>query len=208
MELDPDMLVASAQALETLYGPPGERVLLKQVDRLDAHCRAFIAASPLCVLATCGRSGADCSPRGDAPGFVQVADDRTLLLPDRRGNNRLDSLRNIIDNPAVALLFLVPGVDETFRVNGEARISRDPALCARFAVDGRAPATVLVVGVREAFIQCARALRRSRLWDGARHLPRTALPSTGEVLAAHTGGKVDAADYDAALEQTLRRTLY
>lgn len=208
MDLDHDMLVDSHEALSAIYAPPAERVRLKQVDRLDAHCRAFIAASPFCVLATCGRSGADCSPRGDAPGFVAVADDRTLLIPDRRGNNRIDSLRNIIDNPRVALLFLVPGADETFRVNGEARISRDPALCARFAVGGRAPSTVLVVDVREAFIQCARALRRSHLWDGTRHLPRTALPSTGEVLAAHTGGKVDAAEYDAALEQTLRRTLY
>ena len=200
--------ITSLDALHGLYDAPSERVRLKQIDRLDEHCRAFIAASPFLILATCGSSGADGSPRGDRPGFVEVADDTTLLLPDRRGNNRIDSLRNIVENPAVGLIFLVPGVHETFRVNGRARISADPALLARFAVDGKTPKTVLVITVQEAFIQCARALVRSDLWNPARHVRRDELPSIGTILAAHTGGKVDAAAYDAEAAVRMPKTLY
>lgn len=208
MDTDDPHTIASLDALHGLYDAPSERVLLKQIDRLDEHCRAFIAASPFLILATCGSFGADGSPRGDRPGFVEVQDDTTLLLPDRRGNNRIDSLRNIVENPAVGLIFLVPGVHETFRVNGRAQISTDPALLARFAVDGKAPKTVLVITVQEAFIQCARALVRSDLWNPARHVRRDELPSIGTILAAHTGGKVDAAAYDAEAAATVGRTLY
>ena len=208
MDTDDPHTIASLDALHGLYDAPSERVRLKQIDRLDEHCRAFIAASPFLILATCGSSGADGSPRGDRPGFVEVADDTTLLLPDRRGNNRIDSLRNIVENPAVGLIFLVPGVHETFRVNGRARISVDPALLARFAVDGKAPKTVLVITVQEAFIQCARALVRSDLWNPARHVRRDELPSIGTILAAHTGGKMDAAAYDAEAAVTMPKTLY
>ncbi|HKI06695.1 MAG TPA: pyridoxamine 5'-phosphate oxidase family protein [Thermoanaerobaculia bacterium] len=200
--------ISSLEQLTALYDPPSERVLLKQIDHLDEHCRAFIAASPFLVLATRGSSGLDCSPRGDQPGFVEVQDDKTLLLPDRRGNNRIDSLRNILDDPAVGLIFLMPGVHETFRVNGRARISVEPPLLERFAVDGKPPKSVLVVTVEEAFVQCARALVRSDLWNPARHVPRSVLPSIGTVLAAHTGGKVDAAEYDAQWEAAVQRTLY
>jgi PPOX class probable FMN-dependent enzyme len=206
--MDERHTVTSLDALQALYNAPSERVRLKQIARLDEHCRAFIAASPFLILATCGSSGADCSPRGDRPGFVEVEDDETLLLPDRRGNNRIDSLKNIVENPAVGLIFLVPGVHETFRVNGQAQISVDPALLARFAVDGKAPKTVLVVTVREAFVQCARALVRSDLWNPARHVRRADLPSLGTILAAHTGGKVDAAEYDAEARVRMPRTLY
>jgi len=208
MDPRPSHTISSLEQLTALYDPPSERVLLKQIDHLDEHCRAFIAAAPFLVLATCGPAGVDCSPRGDQPGFVEVEDDKTLLLPDRRGNNRIDSLRNILASPAVGLIFLVPGVHETFRVNGRARISVDPALLARFAVDGKAPKSVLVVTVDEAFVQCARALVRSDLWNPARHVPRAELPSLGTILAAHTGGKVDAAEYDSQWEATVRRTLY
>lgn len=200
--------VTSAEELAELYDPPTERAVHKQIDRLDEHCRAFIAASPFVLLSTCGPAGADCSPRGDPPGSVHVADDHTLLIPDRRGNNRLDSVRNILANAAVGLLFLVPGVGETLRVNGDARISRDPALRERFRERGKDPATVVVVRVREAFIQCSKALVRSRLWDPARQVPRAHLPSLGTVLAAHTGGRVDAAQYDREMEDTVRKTLY
>jgi PPOX class probable FMN-dependent enzyme len=206
--MDDRHAITSLDALHGLYDAPSERVRLKQIDRLDEHCRAFIAASPFLILATCGSAGADGSPRGDRPGFVEVADDTTLLLPDRRGNNRIDSLRNIVENPAVGLIFLVPGVHETFRVNGRARISADPALLARFAMDGKAPKTVLVITVQEAFIQCARALVRSDLWNPARHVRRDELPSLGTILAAHTGGKVDAAAYDAEAAVTMPKTLY
>jgi PPOX class probable FMN-dependent enzyme len=208
MDMEDRHTITSLDALHGLYDAPSEPVRLKQIDRLDEHCRAFIAASPFLILATCGSSGADGSPRGDRPGFVEVADDKTLLLPDRRGNNRIDSLRNIVENPAVGLIFLVPGVHETFRVNGRARISADPALLSRFAVDGKAPKTVLVITVQEAFIQCARALVRSDLWNPARHVRRDELPSIGTILAAHTGGKVDAAAYDAEAAVRMPRTLY
>jgi PPOX class probable FMN-dependent enzyme len=206
--MDDHRNVTSLDQLQALYDAPSERVRLKQIDRLDEHCRAFIAASPFLILATYGSSGADGSPRGDRPGFVEVQDDRTLLLPDRRGNNRIDSLRNIVENPAVGLIFLVPGVHETFRVNGRARISVDPELLARFAVDGKVPKTVLVITVQEAFIQCARALVRSDLWNPARHVRRDDLPSIGTILAAHTGGKVDAATYDAEAAVMMPKTLY
>ena len=200
--------VTSLDHLESLDDAPSERVRLKQIDHLDEHCRAFIAASPFLLLATHGAAGADCSPRGDRPGFVTVEDDHTLLLPDRRGNNRIDSLRNIVENPAVGLLFLVPGVHETFRINGRAQISVDPALLVRFAVDGKPPKSVLIVTVLEAFVQCARALVRSDLWNPALHVRRADLPSLGTILAAHTGGKVDAAAYDAEAEIRTPGTLY
>jgi uncharacterized protein len=209
MHIDDEHMIASVEALAQLYDPPSERVLQKEIDHLDGICRAFIAASPFLLLATCGKSGAmDCSPRGDQPGFVEVADDKTLLIPDRRGNNRIDSLRNLVENPAVGLLFLVPGVNETFRVNGRAKISTDPALLARFAVAGKAPRSVLVVTVAEVFVQCARALLRSELWNPEKHIRRADLPSIGTILAAHTGGKVDAAAYDADAAPKTAQALY
>lgn len=207
-KMDSENFVTTEEELERLYGPPKERALLKQMDRLDEHARSFIRASPFLLLATCGPSGADCSPRGDAPGFVEVADDETLLVPDRRGNNRIDSLRNIVKNPDVGLLFLVPGADETFRVNGKARLSVDPGLLRRFDVRGRAPKTVLVVRVEEAFMQCSRALIRSDLWNPDRFAGSRTLPSAGVMLAAHTGGRVDAAEYDARAAEEVPKTLY
>jgi PPOX class probable FMN-dependent enzyme len=207
MEADRHVITSLDQLLE-IYDPPSERAVLKQIDHLDEHCRAFIAAAPFLLLATSGPAGVDCSPRGDQPGFAVVADDKTLLLPDRRGNNRLDSLKNILANPAVGLLFLVPGVQESFRVNGRARISVEPELLERFAVEGRAPRSVLVVTVEEAFVQCSRALVRAGLWNPARHADPGAVPSLGTILAAHTCGKVDAAEYDAQAAATVPETLY
>lgn len=207
-EVDGAHWVTSLEELTALHDPPSDRAVLKQINHLDEHCRAFIAASPFLLLATCGAMGADCSPRGDHPGFVEVVDETTLLVPDRRGNNRLDSLRNLLDNPAVGLLFLVAGVGETLRVNGRARISRGPELRARFAVGEKAPRTVLVVRVAEAFLQCSKALVRSELWNPARHVARSTLPSIGTVLAAHTSGRVDREEYDREAEARVRETLY
>ena len=200
--------IATLAALERLYDRPSERVLLKQIDRLDQPCRAFIAASPFLILATSGSKGGDCSPRGDRPGFVEVEDERTLLLPDRRGNNRIDSLRNIVENPEVALIFLIPGIEQTLRVNGRAEITVDPALLARFAVDGKTPKSVVRIAVDEAFVQCPRALLRAELWNPARFAADGKVPSMGTMLASATKGRVDAAQYDAVDGPKSRQVLY
>src|SRR6185369_15853350 len=160
---------------------PGEASTVKEVDWITPHYRAFIEASPFVSLATSGPEGLDCSPRGDRPGFVRVADERTLLLPDRRGNNRIDSLRNVVRDPRVALLFLIPGIGNTLRVNGDATVSIDPDLLASFAVEDKAPRSVLVIAVRAVYFQCARALVRSRLWDPAARVDPKSLPSAGEI---------------------------
>ena len=174
--------IASLAELEALYGQPAEASRLKEVDRVVPEYRAFIEASPFVALATRGPEGLDCSPRGDGPGFVRVQDEKNLLLPDRRGNNRIDSLRNIVRDPQVALLFLVPGIGETLRVNGRAVICVAPALLEGFAVDGKAPKSVIAITVEAVYFQCARAVIRSALWNPDRHLPRSALPSAGQIL--------------------------
>ncbi|MFC7474120.1 pyridoxamine 5'-phosphate oxidase family protein [Dankookia sp. GCM10030260] len=203
---DPFAVTTPAQ-LAAAYEAPHPRFLAKVTDRLEAKSRAFIAASPFCILATAGRHGPHATPRGDAPGFVVPLDERTLALPDRRGNNRLDGLRDILENPEVALLFLVPGVGETLRVHGTARITADPSLRARFAVDGKDPATVLLVTVREVYAHCAKALMRSGLWAG-RERP-AGVPTNGAMIAAHTaGGQIDAAQYEAEYQARIRAQMY
>jgi len=207
MEIDDSQVIRDEAELGALYPPALERSVRKQMDHLDDHCRAFIAASPMVIVGT--QSGmADNSPRGDVPGFVKVADDHTLLIPDRRGNNRLDSLRNLVKNPVVGLLFLIPGVNESFRVNGEAVISRDPALTEQFVMQGQAPRTVIVVKVKEAYIQCSRALVRSELWNPAKHAAPGSLPSMGTVMAKHTCGFVDAKAFDEEAKVRVPATLY
>ena len=211
MDLDPRHIVRDPAALSELYGQPRERSVRKQIDHLDEYCRAFIAASPLVIIGTQGSgpdAAADTSPRGGTPGFAKVADDHTLLIPDRRGNNRLDILSNIIHNPAVGLLFLVPGQHESFRVNGTAAVSRDPTLLEPFAVDDKLPRTVLVVTVKEAYMHCGRALLRADLWNPAKFAPPGLLPSFGTILAAHTRGFVDAQALDEENRVQVPRTLY
>ena len=203
-----DNLVTTTAELERLYDAPSETSLLKELDRISPHYRALIEASPFFALATCGPEGLDCSPRGDAPGFVHVENDSTLLFPDRRGNNRIDSLRNLIRDPRVALLFLIPGCSETLRVNGRAAISADPALAARFVVDGKAPRTVIVVNVERIYFQCAKAVVRSRLWDPASRVDRKSLPSVGAMVEAFSHGKVDAATYDREAPARIKAQLY
>ncbi len=203
----PDFITDVA-ALESLYGQPAGPSVAKEVDRLTPGYRALVEASPFFVLATSGPNGLDASPRGDGPGFVRVADERTLLVPDRRGNNRIDSLRNLIHDPRVALLFLIPGVDETLRVNGRAAITADADLCAGFTVDGKAPKTVLVVTIESVFFQCARALLRSRLWDPTSRIDRRSLPSTGALLAEASAGREGGEDYDRSLAERIPKSLY
>ena len=203
-----DHLVTSIESLEALYGEAKPASLAKEIDHVSDHYRALIEAAPFMALATSGPDGLDCSPRGDAPGFVQVQDATTLLVPDRRGNNRIDSLRNLIRDPRVALLFLIPGCAETLRVNGRAAISTDPALAARFVVNGQAPRTVLVVTVERIYFQCAKAVVRSRLWDPARHVDRASLPSVGTMLAALSGGQIGGEVYDRAAPERIKAELY
>jgi PPOX class probable FMN-dependent enzyme len=198
--------VTSLAALEALYGTPSDVAQNKAGPRMGAATRAFIAASPFCLLATSGPGGLHVTPRGDAPGFVTVADDQTLMLPDRRGNNRLDALRDILHDQRVALLFLVPGAGETLRVHGQARITTDPALRAFHAAEGKEPTTLLVIGVESVFMQCAKALIRSRLWAGADRA--AGLPTLGALVAEHTAGRHGGAALDARLPESYRTTLY
>ena len=203
------MLIRDLAGLEAIYAePPAPASLVKEVDRITPHYRALIAASPFVALATSGPEGLDCSPRGDGAGFVRVADERTLVLPDRRGNNRIDSLRNIVREPRVALLFLIPGSGTTFRVNGRAAISADPQLLASFAIDGQAPRTAIVVTVERAYFQCARAIVRSGLWDPVRHVVPDALPSAGQMLAGLSDEQVGGPAYDAAWPARAAKTLW
>lgn len=203
-----DHLVTTMAELEAMYAQPMETSLLKEIDHIGPHYRALIEASPFCALATCGPEGLDCSPRGDAPGFVRIEDERTLMIPDRRGNNRVDTLRNIIRDPRVALLFLIPGVSETMRVNGRAAISTDPESLESFKVDGKAPRCVIVVTVERAYFQCAKAIVRSKLWDPATRVERAKLPTTGAMVAALTRGKVDAETYDREAPARIKAQLY
>ena len=203
-----DHIVRDIAALEALYGEVGEASALKEISYLHPHYASFVKASPFMVLATAGPHGLDASPRGDPAGFVEIVDDKTLLLADRRGNNRIDSLRNILADPHIALLFLVPGIGETLRINGTAEISIDPALLARFTIKDKAPRSMLVIHIESVFFQCSRALIRSELWNPDKHLPRTALPSTGQMLAAVTDQRIDGETYDRELPPRLKATLY
>jgi PPOX class probable FMN-dependent enzyme len=200
--------ITSVEQLETLYGLPGETSTVKEVDWITPHYRAYIEASPFLSLATSGPEGLDCSPRGDLAGFVRIHDERTLMLPDRRGNNRVDSLRNILRDPRVALLFLVPGVGNTLRVNGRARLSIEPALLDSFAVDGKPPRSVMVMQVDAVYFQCARALVRSGLWNPAQHRLPNDLPSAGDILAALSSGRVGGEVYDKEWPGRAAKTMW
>ncbi|MCA0319383.1 MAG: pyridoxamine 5'-phosphate oxidase family protein [Proteobacteria bacterium] len=201
------MWIEDEAALKALYGEPGEASIIKEVTSLTPEYRALIEASPFCVLATAGEGGLDATPRGDPAGFVDVLDDRTLLMPDRRGNNRIDSLLNVVRDPRVGLLFFVPGVNETLRVNGRARITADAGLLERYAMDGKTPRTALVVTVEAVYFQCSRALHRSKLWDASLHRIRTELPSPGQMLKG-AQASFDAVTYDTALDARQKSTLY
>lgn len=200
--------ITTEQQLTDLYGEPVQAAIAKEIDHISDHYRPFIEKSPFVVLATAGPEGLDCSPRGDPPGFVRVLDRKTVAIPDRRGNNRVDCLRNIVRDPRVALLFLIPGVGNTLRINGRAEITTDPELCASFAMGTRLPRSVVVVTAERVYFQCPKALVRSRLWSADAQIARSELPSTGEILQALTGGSIDGAEYDAAYPQRLKETIY
>jgi PPOX class probable FMN-dependent enzyme len=200
--------IATVAELEALYGEPSEASTVKEVGCVTPHYRAYIEASPFAVLATAGPEGLDCSPRGDKPGFVRIHDERTLMLPDRRGNNRIDSLRNIVHDPRVALLFLIPGHGNTLRVNGRAHLSADPSLLASFVVEDKAPRSVMVMTVETIYFQCARALVRSELWNPARHVDPKTLPTTGQILAALSQGRVGGETYDREWADRAAKTMW
>jgi PPOX class probable FMN-dependent enzyme len=201
--------ITSVAELEAVYGEPAEAAVVKVADRVTEAYRRLIGASPFAALATVGPEGVDCSPRGDRAGFVRISEDgRVVMMPDRRGNNRIDSLRNIVRDPRVALLFLIPGVGHTVRVNGRARLEVDEGLCGSFAVEGKSPRCVIVIDVEAVYFQCARAIVRSGLWDSSRHVEPGSVPTRGEILAGMSAGRVGGAAYDAGWAERARRTMW
>ena len=200
--------IRTLDELEALYSAPVPTSITKEIDHLTELHRAYIEASPFVLVATSGLDGIDCSPRGDPPGFVRVVDEQTLLMPDRRGNNRLDTLRNLVVDPRIGLLFLVPGVGVTLRVNGTAEISTDVELRESFAMGDKVPTTVIVITTTSVYTQCPKALVRSHLWDPTRHRDPAELPSVGDILEMITSGGFDGKAYDEAYPQRVRETIY
>jgi PPOX class probable FMN-dependent enzyme len=203
-----DHTITTVAQLEAIYGEPSSNAVLKEIDHISDHYKAFIGKSPFVTLATCGPEGLDCSPRGDPAGFVRVHDSKTVMLPDRRGNNRIDTLKNIVRDPRVSLLFLIPGVGETLRINGRAEISIDPDLCASFEMQNKLPRSILVITADRVYFQCQKALARSRLWDPAAQVPRSELPSTGSMIQALSSDGFDGAAYDKGYPDHMKDSVY
>ena len=209
---DPELLDESAAKalLDSVYAKPMATAVAKDIGCIDPHLRHFISLSPFCAMATSdGEGRMDVTPRGDKPGFVKVLDEKTLAVPDRPGNNRLDSLHNIVRHPGIGLLFLIPGFDETARINGTARLSVDPRLLDAMSAEGKPPRSVLVIKVHEAYLHCAKAFRRSRLWDPTAHVARSTMPSlTAMILDQLALPKDDLADREAKLEDAYKRSMW
>ncbi len=203
-----DHLVTTVEQLEAIYGQPYGPSLAKEIDYISPAYRRLIEAAPFVAVATGGPEGLDCSPKGDAPGFVRILDDKTLAIPDRPGNNRIDGYRNILRDPRIALLFLIPGIGETLRVNGRASISIDPDLMQSFAVNGKLPRSVLIVRIETIFFHCSKAIVRSKLWDPATQIERKSLPSTGSIIAEVSQGKMGGEAYDKEAPERIKAMLY
>jgi len=200
-------VISDLETLAALYGTPSERAITKELSHISPHYQALIEHAPFVVVASVGPEGMDCSPRGDGPGFVEVADANTVLMPDRRGNNRIDTLRNIIRDPRVALLFLIPGIGETLRINGRAEITTDPVLLERFTIQNKLPRSVIRITADRVYFQCSKAIARSKLWDHDAHVDRKQLPTAGQILGG-IDGTFDAVDYDHKYPQHMRETMY
>ncbi|MDE2242221.1 MAG: pyridoxamine 5'-phosphate oxidase family protein [Bradyrhizobium sp.] len=200
--------IARVEELEAIYGLPGPASTVKVADRVTPHYRVLIEKSPFAVVATSGPGGLDCSPRGDLPGFIRIHDDKTLMLPDRRGNNRIDSLRNIIGDPRIALLLLIPGSGSTLRINGSAYISTDPALLESFRMEGKPPRTVIVMTVDELYFQCARAIIRSDLWNPDKRVDPKSLPTPGQILASLSENTVGGESYDREWPERAQKSMW
>jgi uncharacterized protein len=201
-------IITTIEQLEALYGFPNDASIVKVADRVTPAYRTLIENSPFAALATSGPEGLDCSPRGDLPGFVRIHDDSTLMMPDRRGNNRVDSLRNIVRDPRVALLFLIPGSGTTLRINGRAHLSVDPDLLASFKMEGNAPRSIIVMTVGEIYFQCARAIVRAGLWSPDRRIDPRTLPTPGEILADMSDNTVGGEKYDREWPERARQTMW
>tara|TARA_R110002110_G_scaffold414147_1_gene643162 strand:- start:18090 stop:18701 length:612 start_codon:yes stop_codon:yes gene_type:complete len=200
--------ITTVEELAALYGTAVPTSLAKEVDRITPHYRALIEASPFVALATGGPEGLDCSPRGDKAGFVRIHDDTTVMLPDRRGNNRIDSLRNIVRDPRIALLFLLPGSGSTLRINGKAHLTVDTELLESFAVDGKAPRSVIVIEVETIYFQCARAIIRSELWNPEKFLDPADLPTPGQILADLSNNELGGAEYDNSWKTKAKESMW
>jgi PPOX class probable FMN-dependent enzyme len=200
--------LTTLEALEAIYGQTNAASTVKELDHLNDPYRAYIEASPFCALATVGPEGLDCSPRGDAGGVVRIADDRTLMMPDRRGNNRCDSLRNIVRDPRVALMFMIPGSNTTLRVNGRAVIETDPALLESFLMEGKPPRSVVVVTIDAVYFQCARALMRGQVWNPETFVDPASLPTAGQMLAAASSGAVGGEAYDREWPERAKASMW
>ena len=201
-------VVATIDQLEAIYGFPNDASTVKVADRVTPSYRALMDQSPFAALATSGPEGLDCSPRGDLPGFVRVHDDKTLMMPDRRGNNRCDSLRNIVRDPRVELLFLIPGSGSTLRINGRAYVSAEPQLLQSFEMDGKAPRTVIIMTVEEIYFQCARAVVRSDLWNPDKRVDPKTLPTPGQILAEMSENRVGGEQYDREWPERARQSMW
>lgn len=200
--------VTSIDELEAIYGAPPERSLFKEIDHIASVYRVFIEKAPFVIIASVAEEGLDASPRGDPAGFVRVVDEKTVMIPDRRGNNRIDTLRNIVRDPRISLLFLIPGVGETLRINGRAEIRTDPDLLASFEMQGKPPQSVVVANVDRIYYQCQKALSRSRLWAPETLVDRSELPTAGDINAALSPEPFDGAAYDAEYPERMKRTMY
>jgi uncharacterized protein len=203
-----DHLVTTMEQLDALYGEKMGASVIKEIDHINEGYRKLIEAAPFVAVATSGPEGLDCSPKGDAAGFVRILDEKTLAIPDRPGNNRLDGFRNIVRDPRIALLFLIPGVGETLRVNGRASISIDPEIMQSFAVNGKLPRSVMIVHVESIYFHCSKAIVRSKLWDEATKIDRRALPSTGTIIAELSQGKMGGEAYDREAPAKIKAMLY
>ena len=201
-------LVTTMEQLDALYGEKNPNSIAKEIDYINDGYRKLIEAAPFVAIATCGPEGLDCSPKGDPKGFVRILDDKTLAIPDRPGNNRLDGFRNILRDPRIALLFLIPGVGETMRVNGRASISIEPELMQSFAINGKLPRSVLVVHIESIYFHCSKAIVRSKLWDPATQIDRQSLPSTGTIIAELSKGKLGGDAYDREAPERIKAQLY
>jgi uncharacterized protein len=203
-----DHLITSIEQLQSLYGEKLPTSVIKEIDHINDGYRKLIEVAPFVAIATSGPEGLDCSPKGDAPGFVRILDDKTLAIPDRPGNNRIDSFRNIMRDPRIALLFLIPGIGETLRVNGRASISIDPDLMQSFAVGGKLPRSILIVHIESIYFHCSKAIVRSKLWEEATKIDRKSLPSTGTIIAELSSGKFGGEIYDREAPERIKAQLY